>query len=809
MIAKQILSIAFVLNCVHLSTPHPFGTFSSPNFKQIFQILPKDCIIWFMMDQLDPPKQFSHADQPVINENSLHKKYIPKSEDQIKSLFLVRNAKCLIVFLYVTHYTPNNESTFLTMHYGIYEKYRKFQFHGIQSVLNILNQTQHYQNIFYVSLSPFLLHGNYSHVFLHAQGALYPKDRILFLALPNTSEAFACTLRIKSEWDFIAACNRLHQKLRYKVGSIFEQIFEVSCVIKVYDYSKASGRQNLRVNPLTSFRHDIPLNPASYIVDSVILSRNMSMSTIPLTDSQYPYLLVDAGFFKPALHFILLRSDPVIFITCYTFDQYISFKLYWSAFDYKISLCIFITFMALSLSLYVFLYSKNMVAKFSPWLFYFRFLVDEPVDIQKQLANNSTFNILTYPWIALSVIFTCLYTSSLVTDLNLPVAGKKLIHPNQTYCAESTRDNFTLKTVHLQFEENDYKKEVLKFRLQKYNKTPEDLAKFQIKKSFSREKQTPSPNWTHPETEFDMDLYFKRLQNPTNCFSFLSRPYSLYKEFFISDPSAYFFIHQLSSVRIKQSRERGLLRAKSIRNKYSPRLDKISQIRAFLNQTKSLRGNLIIEAAIEDEMIECGKTVYVAERSLVLNELEYLNLNHKNKFYAVKEHPFFYLRKGIKHGTEIRKKFHNYVLGFVESGIYKRIAEVTQENQYYRRRLATVKLLGGSTKQTVDKVRINNSIQTIFYLSLILVFIGTVVLAFEIQSLNLRSIFDGDSTSTAVDLSATVKSIVLGIIKVLRAENQKAVKILLNRNNKQRNKNGPKGIINIIKFRSSFALPLS
>jgi len=352
-----------------------------------------------------------------------------------------------------------------------------------------------------------------------------------------------------------------------------------------------------------------------------------------------------------------------------------------------------------------------------------------------------------------------------------------------------------LKTIDIQFKDNLYKKEISKFRLQKHNKTPEDLVKFQIEKRFSKKKQTPVPNWAHPETEVDIDLHFKRLQNPTNCFTFLSRPHSLYKDFFISDPPAYFFIQQLSSLRIKQSKERELLRAKSVRNKYTPRLDKISQIRAFLNQTNSVRRNLIIEAAIEDELIECGKTVYVAERSLALKELEYLNLNHKNKFYAVKDNPFFSMQKGIRHEDGIGKKFHNSLLGFVESGIYKRIVDASQENKYYRRRLATVKLLGGSTKLSVDKVRINNSIQTIFYLSLILVFIGTIVLAFEIQSLKLRYIFGGDeSITTPVDLSGTVKNIFSGIIKVLRAENEKAVKTFLKKNNR-RNKNEPKEIV--------------
>jgi len=839
MIPKQILQISLLLNCISFSRPHSFGTYSSPNFNQIFKVLPQECIIWFMMDQTEPPKQFVHADQPIVNENSMHVKYIKKTANQIRNLFFYRNAKCLLFFLYISDYTSKNDSSFLSVHYAIPETYKtKLHFQGFESVSTIRRETNNYQNIFYVSLSPFKLHGDYYYIFEKAIMGLYPKDRILFLVLVNRSPALACVLQIKSDSCVIAVCNPLNQTSRYNLDS-FESVFFISSVIRIEDKSDAPAQKSHQEKPRISFIDQVSVNAASFIVFSVASHLNMSYSVVMET---YPYVIIGAGSYWRMEWFVLLRSEPVIFITCYTFDPYVSFKLYWSAFDYKIWLSILITFLVLSCALYLFLHYKKIVGDFSPWLFYFRFLVDEPVDYKQQLVNNCTFNILTFPWIALSVIFTCLYTSSLVTDLNLPVSGEKLKDHEQTYCPESIRDNLIYDQID-EFPAKFYKKEALKLRLQKYNKTDDEfyglqfyesvvtkyarragiplqqfIEKFKLDKYnktitengdfaawgrtlsyYARTEQLPLQeflnkvgsrrSWAFPLTELDLELYFKQFQNRTNCYTFLSRPVGRYQYIYIPDPSAYFFMQQLARRPMED------LRAKSKRNRYAPKLEKIPQIKKFANQTNSLDRGLIIEAAIEDELIECGKTVYVAERSLALKELEYLNLNYKNKFYAVLNRSIFFIQSGIEYENLIGKQFHQSLVGFVESGIYKNIAEGKEKHKYNRRRLATIKLLGGSTQPSVDKVRINNSIQTIFYLSMILVFIGTIVFVFEIQSLNLRNIFGGDPI-TIINLYAIVKNIISGFVEILLVENQKVAKTFL-KIKTQGIKNVPKGIIKV------------
>jgi len=98
--------------------------------------------------------------------------------------------------------------------------------------------------------------------------------------------------------------------------------------------------------------------------------------------------------------------------------------------------------------------------------------VDEPVSISKQLENCLPFNFLTMPWIGLSVIFTCLYTSSLITYLNTPVNRNRLEHPNQTLCdMENSKPSLVKER---NFWISDYVESALNIRVQKYNKTISD-----------------------------------------------------------------------------------------------------------------------------------------------------------------------------------------------------------------------------------------------------------------------------------------------------------------------------------------------
>jgi len=107
---------------------------------------------------------------------------------------------------------------------------------------------------------------------------------------------------------------------------------------------------------------------------------------------------------------------------------------------------------------------------------------------------------------------------------------------------------------------------------------------------------------------------------------------------------------------------------------------------------------------------KCGKTIYVAERSIASRELEYLILNYKKKFYAVEGKPFFSIQSGVEYSSIFVENFHNYLTRLFESGIYKEISELLQEQKHLKRRLLTIKLFGGGTQRFADNVRPNGSI---------------------------------------------------------------------------------------------------
>jgi len=775
MLAKQILKLLILLKLFSFSRTLSFGSYSSPNFKQIFQILPQECFIWFMMDQSESQslEKFAHADQPIVTENFLHKKNISKTTEQIKSLFVYKNTKCLIIFLCINNYTSTNESNFLFLHYGVVELYHPSpQFKGIESVKSILAATHHYQNIFYVSLSPFLLTWNYSEYIQYNNGPLYFKDPLVFIVLPieierkHSQDTFICVVQIISSDNLIPVCNILNSTdVQYDLRS-FKQIFKAPNAISYND----ALRETWRDYPLMSLGNEVPVNPQAYLVLSVINRLNMTLNNLwPL--QSYPYVEASTWMFPQAKMFLVLRSEPIIFITCYTYDPFVSFKLYFSAFDYKIWLAILASFILLSSFMNCLLWKqKQNMAKvdFSPWLFYLRFLIDEPINLKKELSNDITFNILSFPWIALSIILTCLYASSLVTNLNLPVSGEKLTESEQAYCPEAIGDKFAHRHIISQFLSYPYQRDALKLRLNKYIKTMADFKKetARVRTIIKYDYSTPNifpkrvlgytslPSWALPLSDLDLDLYSKQYQIPTNCFTMLSSPKLTDKNNYISDPGSYFLVSEL---KIRTVRAKTLYRAKNRKYRYYPKLDKIWKIQKFVNESNLLRhsccsnispaskkyttlvnrllfnNSLVIEAGIEDELNECGKTVYFAERSLALRELYYLNLNYKNKFYAVTERPIVSLPKGVEYDSSVGEKFQGYLRRLLESGLYKEIVEMVQEQKYLKRRLLTIKLLGVSTRRFVDKVRINGSIQTVFYLCLSLLFVSACVLFFEIR----------------------------------------------------------------------------
>jgi len=148
-------------------------------------------------------------------------------------------------------------------------------------------------------------------------------------------------------------------------------------------------------------------------------------------------------------------------------------------------------------------------------------------------------------------------------------------------------------------------------------------------------------------------------------------------------------------------------------HRYTPKLDQLNRTRMFAQKLNIKYRGFVSESLIEEQLTQCGKTVFLGERSLVLRELEYLNMNYKTKLYIVNE-PLFIARTGIAYSKSLRPEFHSNIMSTVESGIYSRMFESYNTYRYYVRKLYTSQKSNANKLLSIDKVRITGSIQTLF-----------------------------------------------------------------------------------------------
>jgi len=638
----------------------------------------------------------------------------------------------------------NTPVEFLKVQYGtsFYSrkrpKHRKALYHVIDRIKWVSNN---YEHSYFIVLSPYDFAGVKFSYNINS-GSLFLTDKVIFLTpSPSASTEYSVqfpTVREVLKYDIIFSCEFIARLLK-KLTLI--SLRELVRPIKILRSSDPTDKNRQKGNPFIALNSEVLIQPQEFIINIAAERLNISRLTmVTLHHNSIPFVRPTVNPIAKRYRYELLRTENVVFITCYSFDPYISFRFYWQAFDAKIWIGILAFFMILSLSLFLFLSKRKLVSNFCAPLFYFRFLVDEPVSIARQLENCLPFNFLTMPWIGLSVIFTCLYTSSLITYLNTPVNRNRLEHPNQTLC-DLENSKPSLVKEERNFRISDYVETALKIRLKKYNKTIPDwaaqgfhngLTDF-IQNIKAQKHKTPphkknDENWTLPLSEYELDSYFREWQKDENCFDLLSTPVRLSNTTLISDPKKYFLI-STSITRLMLSTSFVIRR----KHRYTPKLDKLQETEQFAKKLNINYGGFVIESLIEEQLTQCGKTVFVGERPLILRELEYLNVNYKTKMYVVNE-PYFVARTGIAYDKALEPKFQTYIKAVVQSGIYTRMLHTYNNYRYYIRKFYTSQKSNAKNLESVDKVRISGSIQTLFYLSLILLIVCGLILLVEIKT---------------------------------------------------------------------------
>jgi len=152
---------------------------------------------------------------------------------------------------------------------------------------------------------------------------------------------------------------------------------------------------------------------------------------------------------------------------------------------------------------------------------------------------------------------------------------------------------------------------------------------------------------------------------------------------------------------------------------------------------------LLVESLVEQDVISCGRVVFSAEKSDLLQELSYLQINYKRKtFYIIKDKPLFTTYNGIIFLKQFKNgQLETILHRIMQMGIHAQLKHFLQRDRYFKRRFITKFIEGSEMQALPQSLTMSGSIQTLFYLKALFASVAIVILSFERLSIIFRFYF--------------------------------------------------------------------
>jgi len=423
--------------------------------------------------------------------------------------------------------------------------------------------------------------------------------------------------------------------------------------------------------------------------------------------------------FAPSVYF---STKTVNALTCYT-SPVLSFRMYLQPFDTPTWAFILLTGLFLCLLFRIYLYVDNIeIPNFNMVLFYMRTLTEDPIELPECLHNFTLLRIVLVVWLFESAILLSLYTSKLISDLNAPLQGIRIENLSQVYCRPVSKNRTTPALV------LKNARELLKLVLPMPS-NPEFYSGFIQYNVLLGESEKNLQNADHS--------VFAKIYNP-DCFSFLSPPDQNlnpnHAKQFIPGLFGYTLIWRVFAKIVswacapspENAFAHKMLSVTSRFTRHFPREWKANYVDSNWSTTA------YIEAAIEDELVKCEKSIYFSEN--IDRELDYLNTNYRRRaFYKLKEkldsRPVVWLF--MEFGE---KKMLRTTKLLIEAGIYQIMEREIQTLHYLTKWKATKELPGFKSDKLVSPISLGSSVQSVFFIYLLLTEISFLVIVFEVLS---------------------------------------------------------------------------
>jgi hypothetical protein len=415
--------------------------------------------------------------------------------------------------------------------------------------------------------------------------------------------------------------------------------------------------------------------------------------------------------------FVLIDDFASNFLSCYT-TPVLTFEMYVQPFELKLWLCIGSCLLAIALFIYIYNRNQELSPSFSPFFFFASTLFEEPYSVPTALWNDSKFKIITAAWLLTSIVFTNLYTGHVITELSVPLKGE-ILHSLEDifggYDKANLLDGYTLGW-DLTFWDNNSK--IFTKPLNKYSMG-------------DCRKSIDYSDYDSYHQQFRKIEHFALLQAPVVCETTHFTPANERQR--LCNPSMYKYFDQFHSdalyvymgnIRFNPTYEFYVTNFISPKHRHYPREPTFPSSKNVFDQ--------YMAAAVEKEIVACGKSIFIAESNELQAELRYLQRNYLERK--------FYVGNGtIEQGTR-RKLYWNYqhygnpVLAqylkfLLQAGIRTHISTIQSHKTYLERRIGT-RIIKEKEPPAMG-MDMTGSIQTIFIILSASLVLASFVFIFE------------------------------------------------------------------------------
>jgi hypothetical protein len=390
--------------------------------------------------------------------------------------------------------------------------------------------------------------------------------------------------------------------------------------------------------------------------------------------------------------------------------------MYVKPFEFNLWLSLGCFLSAIAIFIYIYNRKQKLSPSFSPFFFFVSTLFEEPYSVPTALWNDSKFKTITIAWLLTAIIFTNVYTGLMISELTVPLKGAILHTLEDVFGAYAKVDAL----IRMSNEEN-----VLLW--DHYN-----LHFFDPKNSAFMDLCRVKIDYSKHDIylrQFRETDHFALLQAPKICDTPYSVPVNETQR--LGNPYMYNFFSQFLfdvfdiQYTLKTFNPIHVLKFSSLKHRHYPRDPD------FPNSKNGLIRHYMA-AAVEKEIVACGKSIFIADLNELRAELLYLNRNYPDRL--------FYVGKGSIEDGSLRKVFWDYrfygnpitaqyLRYLLQAGIRTHILRIQSHKKYLERRIGTIIIK--EMQPTAGGMDMNGSIQTIFIILVAILSLASFVFSFE------------------------------------------------------------------------------